>query len=260
MAHVETIDEQLKAVNRPLSLEIRPGVMFPEWDAVSSEQARHALSAIMEAFGAETCWKDFQSDEDRIRQSVLHAYPSVGHAPSLAELTEATGLDLQEVRTLLQKLRKRDLVVLSDDGERITGAYPFTENKTEHRVSVGDQTIYAMCAIDALGVGYMYSTDATIESSCRATGRPIGIATKNQGAQLESYEPGNAVVWSGIRPTHGTAANTLCTVLAFFSSDEALEKWRLEEHPDERGYPLSMQEGLEVGKAIFGPMLRAPSG
>lgn len=68
------------------------------------------------------------------------------------------------------------------------------------------------------------------------------------------------VVWSGVRPTHGTAANTLCTVLAFFSSDEGLEKWRLEEHPDERGYPLSMQEGLEVGKAIFGPMLRASSG
>ena len=260
MAHVEKIDEQGNAVDQPFSIEVRPGATFPEWDAVSSEQARHALGAILKAFGAETCWKDFQSDEDQIRQTVLRSYLSVGRAPSLSELTETTDLDLQEVRGLLQKLRKRDLVVLSDDGERITGAYPFTDNKTEHRVTVGDQTVYAMCAIDALGVGYMYGADVTIESSCRATGRPIRIATKNQGAQLESYEPSNAVVWSGIRPTHGTAATSLCTVLAFFSSDEALEKWRLEEHPDQRGYPLSMQEGFEVGKAIFGPTLRPPSG
>ena len=28
----------------------------------------------------------------------------------------------------------------------------------------------------------------------------------------------------------------------------------------EQGYPLSMQEGLEVGKAIFGPMLRSTAG
>lgn len=115
-----------------------------------------------------------------------------------------------------------------------------------------------MCAVDALGVGYMCDTDVTIESSCRATGLPIRITTKNQGAQLESLEPGSAVVWSGIRPTHGTSADTLCTVLAFFSSVDALDKWRAEEHPNQRGYALSMQEGLQVGKAIFGPLLRPP--
>ena len=77
---------------------------------------------------------------------------------------------------------------------------------------------------------------------------------------MDRFEPASAVVWSGIRPTQGTAANTLCTVLAFFASDEALETWRREEHPDQQGYPLSMQEGLEVGKAIFGPMLRSTAG
>lgn len=260
MANVEKIAEQGNVVDRPFSIEFRPGVTFPEWNAVSSENARRALDAILEAFGAEDCWADFQPDEDQIRQTVLRSYLSVGRAPSLSEMTEAAHLSLQEVRRLLQKLRKRDLVVLSGDGESITGAYPLTDNKTEHRITVGDRTVYAMCAIDALGVGYMYGADVTIESSCRATGRPIRISTKNQGAKLESHEPGNAVVWSGIRPTHGTAANTLCTVLAFFSSDVALENWRLEEHPDQRGYALSMKEGLEVGKAIFGPMLRSKSG
>ena len=260
MAHVEKIDEQGIAADRPFSVEIGPGATFPEWDAVRSEQGRQALGAILRAFGAETCWLDFQLDENQIRQAVLHSYLSAGRAPSLSELSEATDLDAQNVRRLLQRLRKRDLVVLSDDGERITGAYPFTDNKTEHRVTVGDQTVYAMCAIDALGIGYMHGSDVTIDSSCRATGRPIRIATKNQGAQLDSYEPGNAVVWSGIRPTQGTAATSLCTVLAFFSSAEELEKWRVEKHPDQQGYPLSMQEGFEVGKAIFGPMLRSTSG
>lgn len=260
MVHPETLNEQANASDQPFSIEIGPGATFPEWDAVHSDQARNALEAILKAVGAETCWLNLQFDENKVRQAILHAYLSKGRAPSLSGLAEAADTDLPNVRRLLQKLRARDLVVLSDDGERITGAYPFTDKATEHEVTVGGQTVHAMCAIDALGIGYMHGADVTIESSCRATGRPIRIVTKNQGTQLNSVEPANAVVWSGIRPTKGTAANSLCTVLAFFSSGDALETWRRAEHPNEQGYPLSMQEGLEVGKAIFGPMLRSTPG
>ncbi|MCH7475989.1 MAG: hypothetical protein IIA27_15165 [Gemmatimonadetes bacterium] len=58
MANVEKIAEQGNVVDRPFSIEFRPGVTFPEWNAVSSENARRALDAILEAFGAEDCWDD----------------------------------------------------------------------------------------------------------------------------------------------------------------------------------------------------------
>jgi mercuric reductase len=256
MAPFETKEKQKNPADIPLSIAIRPGVEFPQWDAVCSAPARTVLIAILEAIGAQARWKDLQSGEDRIRQNILRFYRTAGRAPSFSELVSQTGLSSQEVRRLVQKLRARDLVVVSDNGERITGAYPFTDNETEHRVNIGNRVVHAMCAIDALGVGHMCTTDVVIESTCRATGRPIRITTKNNGAQLETHEPGDAVVWSGIRPTHGKAADTLCPALAFFSSEAALEKWRLRQQPDQKGFTLSMRQGLEVGKAIFGPMLR----
>ena len=122
MVHPETLDE------KPVSIEIGPGATFPEWDAVNSDLGRNALTAILKAIGAETCWLNLQLDENKVRQAILHSYLSEGRAPSLSELAEAADIDLPNIRRLLQKLRARDLVVLSKDGERITGARFFEQN------------------------------------------------------------------------------------------------------------------------------------
>ena len=71
--------------------------------------------------------------------------------------------------------------------------------------------------------------------------------------------PSGAVVWSGIQYFNGCAAESLCTVMAFFCSDGHLESWRDANHPDVKGFKLSMDEGLQVGKAIFMPMLATAS-
>ncbi len=159
----------------------------------------------------------------------------------------------EKVRGIVQGLRDRDLVVL--DGEAITGAYPLTDRRTEHTVRVGEHAIHAMCAIDALGVGKMVGRDVEIESSCRASGAPIRVATAGNGTVVKSISPTSAVVWSGIRDTEGCAADTLCTIMAFFASDDALETWREVEHPDTPGHRLTVEEATQVGAALFGPML-----
>ena len=241
-----------------LEIPLRPGVAFPDWPAITSETAAEALVAIIEAFGAETRWSGLGDGEDRVRRAILEHYGESGEAPSMAALTQSTGLARDVLGELIGKLESRDMVVL-DPGGTITGAYPFTERDTGHRVRLGGRLLNAMCAIDALGAGAMYHTDATIDSTCPACGGAIHVETRDNGAALAAFSPSTAVVWSGIQYFDGCAAESLCTVIAFFCSDEHLVTWRNARHPGGKGVRLSMDEGLQVGKAIFTPLLAAAS-
>lgn len=107
----------------------------------------------------------------------------------------------------------------------------------------------------ALGVGAMYDWDVHIQSSCRNCGADVHIDTADKGRALKTVEPQDTCVCSGIRPSEGRAETSLCTVLAFFCSDQCLESWRLENNPDTLGYRLSPDEGLGVGRPIFGQTL-----
>ncbi len=248
-----------RASGTRLEMSLRPGVTFPNWSVVTSETARKAVDSILEAFGVEKRWSGIGDAEDRVRRAVLEHYAQSGHAPSIAELSKSSGITRDETRELLRKLWARDMVVLDRSGETITGAYPFTERETGHRVRLGDRVLNAMCAIDALGAGAMYGRDATIDSTCPACGSAIHIETRDNGAALATFSPSGAVVWSGIQYAKGCAADSLCTVLVFFCSDAHLESWRNANHPGVKGFRLSMEEGLQAGKAIFTPLLAPAS-
>lgn len=225
-------------------------VAAPHSADLASPRAREALLAIDNA-GALTHWSGLSAEEDRVRIAVLHMYAEQGRAPLAVDLATRVGLSTPQLQAVLTSLEARDVIVRDMETGRIIGAYPFTEAKTEHRVDLGVQTLHAMCAIDALGVGAMYDRDIRIRSSCRLCGTSIEVATLNRGRELAFWTPEAAVVWSGIRYEHGCAANSLCKVLAFFCSDEHLATWRQRHREDSRGFRLSMDEGLEMGRAIF---------
>ncbi len=110
-----------------------------------------------------------------------------------------------------------------------------------------------------LGTGAMLGADVAIESACRFCRTPIRIETRDKGAALEAYSPTSAVVWSGIQYANSCAADSLCTVMAFFCTDEHLQSWRDAQGREAKGFRLSMDEGLQVGKAIFMPLLATAS-
>ena len=244
------------------SYAVRLGVTFPDWAAVTSPQAHDTLIAIFEAIGAQRMWRSYTSAEDGVRTTLLRLYAELGQAPAIDELARRAGVSESAIRPLLASLRARDLVVLDADGERIVGAYPWTDRATEHRVRLGEQTLNALCAIDALGAGDMYGCDVEISSRCRACGAPVSIVTGDRGRVAAEIGPATAVVWSGVRRTDGCAANSLCTVIAFFCDDAHLGAWRPAHHAEAPGFRLSIEEALQAGRAIFGPSLaglEAPS-
>ena len=149
--------------------------------------------------------------------------------------------------------------VLDRDGTTLIGAYPFIDRDTEHRVRLGETVLNAMCAIDAVGAGAMLGTDAAIASACRSCGAPISVQTRDRGTALADHAPTGAVVWTGIQYANSCAADSLCTVMAFFCSGAHLDSWRADQNPEPKGFRLSMDEGLQMGKAIFMPLLATAS-
>jgi len=116
----------------------------------------------------------------------------------------------------------------------------------------------ALFAIDALGVGGMFRADTTIESSCRRCGTSIEIGTSQSGQALSYARPASAVVWYDLAYSQA-AATSCCLSISFFCSDEHLQQWLAGQTTRRAGYRLAIDEALEVGRALFEPIL-APAG
>jgi mercury(II) reductase len=190
---------------------------------------------------------------DQVRVALLKLYAEAGRAPTQSAIAKRARLSETTVQAQIEELHRRDLVVLN--GDRIVGAYPFTDRDADHQVTLDGRVVNAMCAVDALGIGAMTGRDIAIASRCRHCGAQIRIATRDQGRALAQIEPRTAVMWQSVRYEGACAANSLCATTAFFCSDDHLSAWRREQAADEAGFRLSVEEGLEAGRALFGPSL-----
>lgn len=109
-----------------------------------------------------------------------------------------------------------------------------------------------MCAIDALGVSPML--DQPVEMVSRD---PVG-----RGDVWLRLDPGDGAWWE---PTEavvlaasahdGPSFKGCCQVLNFFSSATTAERY-LVENPPVSGHPISIPEAIEIGRLIFGNILR----
>jgi mercuric reductase len=239
------------------TVELQPGVVFPDWSVVRSQRALEAIVAQVAASNLEHRWRGYTTREDRVRRAVLEGYLQLGRAPGLPWLAKRTGLLLKEVWRTTRQLAARDIVILDDDRGRIVGAYPFTDQPSEHRVRLGGRTLRAMCAVDALGVGSMCQADIVIESRCRACNLAVRLVTRGMGTALETIDPPTTTTWFGLHYAGGCAATSHCRVIAFFCSDAHLDAWRAEQRPETYGYRLTLDDALQIGRGLFGPALCA---
>ena len=239
-------------VDRP-GIRLRPGVVYPDWSVVTSDAVVQTLAAYFDASDRVRRWSAITEVEDRLWRVILEHYGATARPPSEREMSSATGLAPGALRNVLAGLEApRDMVLLDDDGG-VAGAYPFTEDDTAHRVTLDGRTINTMCAIDALGVGAMYGRDVVIASRCLECGGPIHVETHDCGRALKRYTPARTVVWLGTGYAGGCAAKSACRSMAFFCSDDHLASWRKDGGAG--GFRLSIDEGLQAGRASFQPLL-----
>ncbi|MGH7342237.1 MAG: organomercurial lyase [Candidatus Rokuibacteriota bacterium] len=103
--------------------------------------------------GAER-FRTLSEGERAFYRRILRSF-GAGRPPGPDALADAASeLDL-EVEPTLELLARADLVHQDPATGAIVVAYPFSGRPTAHRVHIGNDEVYAMCAIDALGIAPM---------------------------------------------------------------------------------------------------------
>jgi hypothetical protein len=239
------------------TIALRPDLSLPDWSVLHDATARAALAASMAIAGRRAKWAGLDAAEDALRRAVLRHFAAEGTAPALADLAASTSLPEDGVQAALRTLHRRDLLVLDPSGTRLRSCYPFSAEPTPHLLLLegSTQPLHALCAIDALGTGGMLGAATEIRSRCPHCAAPITIRTCDSGRKLGDVAPREAVVWSGTRYASGCAASSGCVVKLFFCSDAHLAAWRAAADPAGPGYRLTVPGAMQIGLALFGPML-----
>jgi hypothetical protein len=183
--------------------------------------------------------------------AVLRAFAATGRPPEPAELEEAAQSHGLDVVQTLAGLAAVDVLGLDSLG-RIRMAYPFSASPTAHIVTIADgPRVYAMCAIDALGIPAMLHADAVVTSSDPLTGDPVVVTFTGNTV---SWHPPSAVAYAGYAGDGGPAEKVSCGYLNFFIDLSSAQKWA-SRHNEVTGGSLDQLTAQELGAEIFGRLL-----
>ncbi len=186
-----------------------------------------------------------------VHQAVLRSFVHTGSAPDISMLAEHAAPF--SVSHLLAELAEGDFVCLDHAGQ-ISAAYPFSTSPTRHRVRIsGGATVFAMCAIDALGMSAMTGVPVVIESADPSTSE---LVTVNVDGAASSWNPATAVVYVGRTGDgcDGPSASVCCGYMNLFATYATATAWAAS-HPEITGGILDQARALDVGIGIFGELL-----
>ncbi len=218
----------------------------PDLSRVSDPVVARALGALLSDERMQNRWAGLSARARRVHRDILTAWLHIGTAP------EAAGYDPDTLRDLA----RRDLIVLRHD--RIALAYPFSDARTDYKVSIGDTRAHAVCAVDALGVAGMARQATRVRCPCPVCGEPIVASVRDDGLTISLASPPGIRVWAGVTPIAARAADSQCQTMKMFCAPDHLAQWRgARDTP--RGFDLSLAQGVELGAAIFRPFLAAPA-
>lgn len=185
-----------------------------------------------------------------VHRHVLRHFAATGTAPKPADLARvAAAADLDPI-TALRRLADDDLVAVDEHG-LLVAAYPFSPTPTVHVVESGGVRVWAMCAIDALGMPYMLDTDATITSTDPHTREPITVSVTDGEA---TFAPAATVVVYAATGATGRSVDTCCTTINFFATPANADAW-IAASPQLAATVLDQRAAVALGRNIFGPLL-----
>ena len=184
-------------------------------------------------------------------QAILQAFATTGYPPAAAELEQIAAAHGRAVGETLAELHTADVIRLDAAGQ-VRVAYPFSATPTRHRVQLTDGAeVYAMCAVDALGMPAMLDTDAVISSSDPTSDQPVTVTVH---AGRYGWEPATAVVFLSAAAGDGPSADCCCNDLNFFTTRATAQAWS-DAHPQVPGQILDPPAAERLGQDIFRDLL-----
>jgi hypothetical protein len=211
--------------------QLRPGAGVRQRQAVLPEPLRGFHQRLLRAFVTEA------GPPDAAVAGRLAAELELDPHAALAALA---GIDLAHADSATGALRV---------------AYPFSGRPTPYRVELaGGPAVFAMCAIDALGIPQMLGRDAHISSSDPVGGQPISVEV-DHGAWR--FVPPSTVVLEGriAAGSVGAAVADCCCPHVNFHVDRAAADAYRRAHPGMTARLLDQAEAVTAAGRAFGSLL-----
>lgn len=151
--------------------------------------------------------------------------------------------------------------VYRDDAGRVVGFWGLSTHPMEHRLEIGDRTLYGWCAWDTLFLPEILDASGRVRSRCPATGRLITLRVEPDGPT--DVNPLETVV-SLLNPGQADVAanqviSSFCHHVHFLASPEIWEDWARE--TDNGTFMLTVTEAWELGRKVnrlrYGELLTA---
>jgi len=184
-----------------------------------------------------------------LHQQILLSFITRGRILTKSQM--ATYVD--DLDDAVNVLRKNDMVVFSENGEPI-GAYPFTMEERENKISVNGYQVYAMCALDALAVSPMFEVKVQIDSRCRITDTPLHL--EQSGTIIENLDDVGEVCFGidwGTMESGTCCADSLCLDMLLLKDYEISQQW-LANNPEEREI-FTLPQAVEFASRFFVPLM-----
>ena len=187
-----------------------------------------------------------------LHRAVLRRFLETGSPPTarwLRQTARDSGLDASAV----DELGTADAVHVVNG--IVAVAYPFSGTPTRHLVELdGLPAVYAMCAIDALGLPAMAGRDGRIVSTDPLDGQPIVVSV--HGGSW-SWTPASAVIVAGRATDCGTECGSfqvMCPHTVFHASRDSAKAY-LADRDGLDGEILDQPTAIESGRQRFGSLL-----
>jgi hypothetical protein len=186
-----------------------------------------------------------------VHQAILRAFADSGRPPVPTDMDRISAAHAATTEKTLAGLHAADVIRVDAAGQ-IGVAYPFSAAPTRHRVQLAAGVeVWAMCAVDALGMPAMLHTDAVISSSDPGSGQPVTI-TVQDGRYV--WDPPTAVVFLSAAAGDGPSVDSCCNDLNFFTTPASAQTW-ITAHPQLRGEILDPVSAERLGQDTFGALL-----
>lgn len=137
-----------------------------------------------------------------LRAMVCQTLADEGRAPSPRELARRLALDPPQVLTGLRTLAQRHALVLTQDGDAIRMAHPFSAAPMAFVVTPADghddRRWWGGCAWDSFGISAALELDVLIDTACPACGARLQVAVGPHTpppAELAVWFPRPAARW-----------------------------------------------------------------
>jgi len=213
-----------------------------------TQQDRHADRSLLFRVAA------LSTPAQHFHRALLRKFLTLGHAPSEDDLQTEAQVVGSSITVLLQELVEQD-VIQRDPTGTIRAAYPFSGRPTAHRVQILEHLpVFAMCAIDALGLPYMVGRSATIVTQDPMDGTAIIVwIDPTTGAQ--SWQPEETVVLSNLRAAApSSSAECCCPLINAFASRAQAEAWQ-DAHQEAAVRLLTQEAAIVEARTLFEHLL-----